>query len=124
MKQWGRACKEVACSAAAGTLFCLLAMTVFAVFVRAYAPSGGVILAVNYAIKCAAAFVCSMLCIRRERALFKGAAAGILTAVVTMLLFAAIGGGFRVNALFLADLAVGAVLGGAGALCGAKLRGE
>ena len=59
-----------------------------------------------------------------ERALFKGMAAGTLAAVFAMLLFAAIGGGFRVNALFLVELIVCAVLGALGALVGVKLRRE
>ena len=41
-----------------------------------------------------------------------------------MLLFAAIGGGFRLNALYLVELLVCGALGGLGALVGVKLRKE
>ena len=44
--------------------------------------------------------------------------------VTFMLLFAAIGGGFRLNALFLVELLVCGALGGLGALAGVKLRKE
>ena len=51
-------------------------------------------------------------------------ATGVVAAILSMLLFAAIGGGFRVNALFLVELIVCALLGAFGALVGVKLRKE
>ena len=119
-----RALREIALAALFCTLFCLVAMSLFAVFVRAYAPADGIVLAVNHTLKGAGAFAFCMAFIRRERAFFKGLAAGALAAVVTMLLFAAIGGGFRLSALFAAELAGCALLGGMGALAGAKLHKE
>ena len=119
-----RAFWEVFKTALTAAAFCLLAEALFAVIIRACAPSQGVITAVNWIIKGLGIFAFSVIFIRSERAFFKGLAAGIVTTVLTMLLFAAIGGGFHVGLLFLAELPLCAVLGGAGALLGVKLRKE
>ena len=121
---WLRAAKQVLIAALFTTLFYLVATALAAVFIRAYIPPDGAVVAVNWVIKCVGAFLMSAICIHGERALFKGMAAGTLAAVFAMLLFAAIGGGFRVNALFLVELIVCAVLGALGALVGVKLRRE
>lgn len=124
MQGWGRVCREVVLSALFCTLFYLAATALAAVFVRAYAPADGAVTAVNWVIRCTGAFLFPLLFVRGARALFKGAAAGLLATVFSMLLFAAIGGGFRIGALFLLELLVCGALGGLGALLGAKLRRE
>ncbi|MDE6274038.1 MAG: hypothetical protein K2L87_03215, partial [Clostridiales bacterium] len=43
------------------TAFCLFALALFAVFVRAFAPSDGVITAVNWCIKCVGIFLFSLI---------------------------------------------------------------
>ena len=124
MENFGRAVREVALAALFCTLFYLVATALAAVFVCAYAPADGAVLAVNWVIKCAGAFLFPLLFVHAPRALFKGAAAGVCACVIAMLLFAAIGGGFRLNALFLVELLVCGGLGGLGALVGRKLRRE
>ena len=119
-----RAAWESVKAALAGSVFSLFATAIVAVFVQAYAPAQSVLTAVNWILKCVAAFVFCLIFVRRDRAFFKGAAAGLLTDILTMLLFAAIGGGFRIDILFLPELLLCAVLGGLGALLGAKLRKE
>lgn len=120
---WKRAVAETLLAAVLCTVFCLLAVALFAVFVRAYAPSDVTVTVVNQAIKCVGVFAFSLLCVRRERALFKGIAAGLLSVLLTMLVFGAIGG-FHLNALFLVELLLGGIFGGIGAVCGKKLRKE
>ena len=124
MSEWGKAVREVALSAVVCVIFYLIATALAAVFVRAYAPADGAVLAVNWVIKCAGAFLFPLLFVRRGRDVFKGIAAGILAAVLAMLFFAAIGGGFRINAFFLVELLVCGALGGLGALVGTALRRE
>ena len=124
MENFGRTCKEVALAALFCTLFYLVAAALAAVFVRAYAPADGAVLAVNWVIKCVGAFLFPLLFVHSGRAIFKGIAAGILATLLSMLLFAAIGGGFRLNALFLVELLVCGALGGFGALVGVRLRKE
>ena len=102
--------------------FTLFALALIAVIVKACAPSDAVIKALNWLVKCIGSFFFCMLCIKKERALFKGAIAGILGVFLTMFLFAAIGGGFHITWFFPLELLVCALLGGAGALLGAKLR--
>lgn len=117
-----RAIVEVILSTLFYALFCLVAMAVAAVFVRAYVPTAGVVSAVNWVIMCAGSFLFPLIFVRRGRALIKGIAAGIAGALVTMLLFAAVAGGFALTAFFLVELLVCGVLGGMGALVGVKLR--
>ncbi|HIX09432.1 MAG TPA: hypothetical protein H9683_04535 [Firmicutes bacterium] len=124
MEGFGRVVKEVALAALFCTLFYLVATALAAVFVRAYAPADGAVLAVNWVIKCAGAFLFPLLFVHHGRAFFKGIAAGVAATLLAMLLFAAIGGGFRLNALFLVELLVCGALGGLGALAGVKLRKE
>lgn len=124
MENFGRTCREVALAALFCVLFYLVATALAAVAVRAYAPADGAVLAINWVIKCAGAFLFPLLFIHRGRAFFKGIAAGVCATLAAMLLFAAIGGGFRLNALFLVELLVCGALGGLGALAGVKLRKE
>ena len=119
-----RAAREVSLAAVSGAAFYLFAAALFAVVVRAYAPPQGVIAAVNWILKSVGAFCFCLLFVHRGRALFKGMGAGAAMCVLAMFLFAAIGGGFRLTWLFPAELALSAVLGGAGAALGVKLRKE
>ncbi len=118
-----RAVRQVALAAVAATAFYLFAAALFAVIIKAYAPAEGVIAAGNWGLKCVGAFVSSLIFVRAERALFKGMAAGISACLLSLLLFAAIGG-FHLTPLFAAELAVMALCGGGGALLGVKLRKE
>ncbi len=120
---WKRAAAETLLAALCTTVFSLFALALFAVFVRAYAPTELTILIVNQILKGAGIFLFSLLFVRRERALFKGAAAGILSLIFTTLLFGAIGG-FHLTFYFPLELVLGALCGGLGALCGGKLRKE
>ena len=116
--------KQVVLAALFCTIFYLVATALAAILVRAYAPADGAVLAINWVIKCVGAFLFPLLFVHSGRALFKGIAAGLFATVLAMLLFAAIGGGFRLNALFLVELLVCGVLGGLGALAGVRLRKE
>lgn len=119
-----RAAWECIKAALLSAAFCLFAEAIFAVIIRSATPSKTAITAVNWTIGCLGIFVFSLLFIRKERSFFKGLAAGALSAIITMLLFAAIGGGFYLDVLFLPELVLYALCGGLGALSGAKLRKE
>ena len=123
METFKRAVKECGLSALVSAVFCLFAVALFAVFVRAYAPSETTVAVINRVILAAGVFLSSFLFVHRERALFKGTAAGVLSLLVTTLVFGSIGG-FHFTALFLADLLLCAVFGGLGALLGVKIRKE
>ena len=119
---WKRAAWETGKTVFAVTVFSLVALAVTAVFIRAYCPPQGVVTAVSWTVKCAGVFLFSLLFIRRERAVFKGAAAGLFSALATLAVFAIIGGGASVTGFFALELFVSAALGALGALLGAKLR--
>lgn len=119
-----RAIWETMKAALAYTVFCLFAMAIFAAIVKAASPNAVTVKAVGWIIKCVGIFVFSLAFIRRGRALFKGLAAGAIGSVLAMFAFAAVGGGFHVSLFFLLEIVVCAVLGGAGALVGAKLTKE
>lgn len=120
---WKRACIETLITALSATIFCLFAAAILAVFVRAYAPSDVTVTIVNQILKCVGVFVFSLIFVRRDRALFKGAAAGVMALFLTTLIFGLIGG-FHVTAFFFAEILFAALFGGLGALCGGKLRKE
>ena len=119
-----RAAWEIFKAALLTAVFCLFFEAIFAVIIRAASPSDTLITAINWIVKCMAVFVFCMLCIRRERAFLKGLIAGLVAVFLTMFLFAAIGGGFYLNILFLPELLLSALSAGLGALLGAKLRKE
>ena len=119
-----RAVNEVALAAVAGAVFYLLAAAVFAAVVKALAPPESAVVAGNWILKGVGSLIFPAVFLHSPRALWKGAAAGIAGCLVAMLLFAAIGGGFRLTVFFPLELLFCAVLGAAGALCGAKLRKE
>ena len=118
---WKRACFETLITALTTSIFCLFAAALFAVFVKAYAPSDVTVTIVNQILRCTGIFIFSMLFIRKDRALFKGAAAGVLALLVSTLIFGLIGG-FHMTAFFLLELFLAAFFGALGALCGGKLR--
>ena len=120
---WKRACVETLIASLSATIFFLFATALFAVFVRAYAPSEVTVTIVNQILKCAGIFVFTMIFVRKERALFKGAAAGVLALLIGTLIFGMIGG-FRITVFFLIELLLSIVFGGLGALTGGKLRKE
>lgn len=119
-----RACLEVLRAALICAALCLAGEALFAVFIRAFAPSYAVIAGVNAAIECACAFAACALSVRRERALFKGLAAGTLCVICDTLVFGMIGGAIALTAFFALKLLLGAVAGGLGALLGASLARE
>lgn len=123
METFKKAVKECGLAAVVSTVFSLFALALFAVFVRAYAPSDTTIAIVDRIILSLGVFVFSLLFIRRERALFKGAAAGVLSLLLTTVVFGCIGG-FHFTPMFLLELLLVAVFGGLGALLGVKLRKE
>ena len=118
---WKRAFIETILAALSAVIFCLFAAAIFAVFVRAYAPTDVTITVVNQILKCLGIFGCSLIFIRKERSLFKGAASGVLALLIGTLVFGLIGG-FHVKVIFLLELLLGAIFGGLGAVCGGKLR--
>ena len=121
---WKRTVWELVKTALLTAVFCLFFEAIFATIIRAASPSDILITAVNWVVKCAAVFVFSLVCIRKERAFFKGLAAGFISVFLTMFLFAAIGGGFHLDILFLPEIVLSVLSGGFGALLGTKLRKE
>ena len=121
-KEMRAAGKQVGLAALCGAIVSLFALALAAVFVKNFALPQPTVTAINWSVKCLASFLGSVLFVKGERALFKGAGAGVLYTVLTLLLFAAIGGGFHIDGFFVLELAVCGILGGVGGLLGAKLR--
>ncbi len=122
--EWKGAVREVLLAAVVGTVFYLFAAALFAVIVKAACPAQSVVNGVGWALKALTALVCSLLFIRAPRALIKGMVGGFLTAMLIMLLFAAIGGGFFLTPFFLLELLLSMIFGALGSLIGAKFRKE
>ncbi len=103
------------------TGFCLFFTAIFALIVQAVAPSGGVIVGVNLAIKTVGLILCGLFLVRGERALLCGAGAGGCGCVVCMILFGVIGG-FSVSAFFFLELLLSAIVCGGAARLGSYFR--
>lgn len=119
-----RAVWEVVRTALLVTVFYLFVSAIAAVVIKACAPGDAVITAVNWSIKCIGVFLLCLISAPKERALIKGAIAGALSVFLSLFAFAAIGGGFHVSVWFLLEIPVCVVLGGLGALFGARLKGR
>lgn len=117
-----RAVWEVARAALLVTVFHLFASAIAAVIIKAVAPGDAAIVATNWGIKCIGVFLLCLIAAPKERALIKGAIAGVLSVFLSLFAFAAIGGGFHVSVWFLLEIPVCTILGGLGALFGARLR--
>ncbi len=122
MEGFKKAAWETGKTALCYAAFSLFALAVIAAIVKACAPSDTVIRVLNWSVKCIGAFVFPVLFIRKDRALIKGIVSGVLGVILTMFLFAAIGGGFHLTWFFPLELLVCGAIGGAGALLGAKLK--
>ncbi len=118
-----RALGEVAKCCLFVLLFCLLAESLFAVFIQAFSLSGSAVRAVNWLIQAVACLLGGALFLRAGRTLYKGLAAGVLSVLLTMLVFGIIGG-FYLDALFLLKLLLGAAACVFGGVIGVKVRKE
>jgi len=95
----------------AAVIFSLAAVLIFALVIKLFAVPSSAIPIVNRIIKALAILGGTLIFIREEKGLFKGAAAGIIAVTVTYLIFAAIAGsGF--SPLFFAELLFGGAVGG------------
>lgn len=113
---------EAVLAALAAAVFSLFALAIAALFVRGFLLPQTAVTAIDWSIRCVAVFLGSLFLIGKERALFKGMGAGIMFCFLTLLLFGLIGGNWQLDIFFLLELVVCIILGGVGALVGAKLR--
>ena len=104
MEAFKKGVRECGLAALLSTVFSLFAAALFAVFVRAYAPSDMTIAIIDRVILAVGIFAFSLLFIRRGGALWKGIIAGVLSLLLTTLVFG--------------------LFGGLGALLGIKIRKE
>ncbi|MFR5102294.1 MAG: TIGR04086 family membrane protein [Christensenellaceae bacterium] len=106
---------QIAKAVLLSVLFCLAAVLIFSLVLKFASLSESVIKPVNQCIKALAILFGCFFALRGEKGWLKGLAAGILTVMLTYLVFAMVGGDFSLSWLILAELAFGAV---AGALSG------
>ena len=91
------------------TLFSVL---IFALIVKFTLLNSGVIKAVNQFIKIISILLGSMFFIRGKLGLIKGAILGLLTTIITYLLFSLFCGGISFNGSFILDIIFTAIIGG------------
>lgn len=102
---------QIAKAVVLAVLFCLAAVIIFSFVLKFAALSESVIRPVNQCIKAFAILFGCFFAIRGEKGWLKGLTAGLLTVMLTWLVFAAVGGDFSLTWLIFADLGFGAVAG-------------
>ncbi len=102
---------QIAKAVVLSLLFCLAAVLIFSLILKFASLSDSVVKPVNQCIKAFAILFGCFFAIRGEKGWLKGLAAGILTVMLSYLIFAMIGGDFALSWLIFAELAFGAVAG-------------
>ena len=95
-----------------GVIGALVGVLIFAGLVRATYMDASVIKPVNQFIKILSIFLGAFFSVKGRLKLFKGALIGVITVLITYLIFAIIGGGVSFKLPFVLDLIFGLVVGG------------
>ncbi len=122
MKEGKGGAVQVAKGACVSVVFTLAAVLIFALIIKLFALSSGVITPVNQVIKFVAVFIGCFFCIRPDRAFFKGLLCGAIVAIVTYFLFAIVAGSISFGWMNLFDVLFGAAAGGISALIAAAAK--
>ena len=101
------------------TLFSVL---IFALIVKFTLLNSGVIKAVNQFIKIISILLGSMFFIRGKLGLIKGAILGLLTTIITYLLFSLFCGGISFNGSFMLDIIFTAIIGGISGILAVNMK--
>lgn len=104
------------------TLFCLAAVLIFSLVLRFADLSDRVIRPVNQFIKAFAVLFGCLFSIKGEKGWIKGLVSGILTVMLSYLVFAVVGGDFSLSWLIFAELAFGAAIGALSGVVAVNLR--
>ena len=104
-------CLQIVKSVLLSVLFCAAAVLIFSLVLKFANLSDSVIKPVNQFIKAFAILFGCFFGLRGEKGWLKGLISGILTVMLTYLVFAMIGGDFAFSWLIFAELAFGAVAG-------------
>lgn len=105
-------------------LFCLVAVLIFSLVLKFASLSDSVIRPVNQFIKVFAVLFGCFFALRGEKGWLKGIAVGLLTVMLTYLVFAMVGGDFSMSWLIVAELAFGAVAGFLSGVVAVNVRSE
>ena len=93
-KEWLKESADVGIAVGTTVLICLLSVLLFAFVVKIAALDGDIIAPVNRIIQSVAVFLGCVVGIKGEHGLLKGLSGGILSAVLTYVLFSWMGGAF------------------------------
>lgn len=124
MKEGRDGAVQVAKGACVSVVFTLAAVLIFALVIKLFSLSSGVITPVNQVIKFAAVFLGCFFCIKPGKAFFKGLICGAIVAIVTYFLFAIVAGSISFGWLNVFDLLFGAAAGGISALIAAAAKNK
>lgn len=106
---------------AISVVFSLLAVLIFALIIKCFSFSDGVIKPVNVIIKTLAVFAGAFFSVKGEKGLFKGAVTGLSAVLITSLIFALIGGAAGARSI-LWEALLGAAVGAAAGAIAVNLR--
>lgn len=106
-----RAGIEIGKATGIALLFCMAAVLLFAFIVKVASVPSEAIAPVNRSIKGGGILLGCILSLRESRGWLKGIIAGVLSVLLSFLLFSMIGGAFSLTPLFLVELLFGGIIG-------------
>lgn len=92
-------------------LFCMAAVLLFAFIVKVAALPSEVIAPVNRVIKAVAVFLGCIIAVRESGGWIKGVIIGVLSVLLSYVLFSLIGGSFTMEWTFILELLFGGIIG-------------
>lgn len=119
---FGANCLQIVKAAVLAALFCLAATLLFSVILQLTDLSDSVIKPVNQFIKAFSVLFGCLLFVRGSKGWLKGAVAGIMTIMLTCLVFTLIGGGKALSWLIALELLFGAAAGALSGIAAVNLR--
>lgn len=93
-------------------IFTSLAILAFALILRLFSLSDGVVKPINYLIKSIAVFLGAYLSVSEDKGILKGFISGVVIVLITFIFFSIISSGFKFTSTLLWEILLGGAIGG------------
>ncbi|MBQ8885720.1 MAG: TIGR04086 family membrane protein [Clostridia bacterium] len=119
---FGAECLQILKGAVLSALFCLILSLVFALVLRFTELSDSVIKPINQFIKAFSVLLGCLAAVRGSKGWMKGLFVGLLSIMLTCLVFSLIGGGAALRWLIFVELLFGALVGALGGIVAVNVK--